>query len=262
MRKHAVTIQAPPGALDTCGTGGDKSETFNVSTATALVAAGMGIPVAKHGGRSVSSNTGSADVLKVLGVKIELPPSLIVRCVNEIGIGFMFARGASSGHAARAPIRRELGVRTVFNLLGPLANPACAELQLLGVFQPDLCETFAEVLRRLGSRGALIVCGAGRAGVGHLDEISTFGPTHYARLHEGRITAGEIDPLEWGIPPAAADALTRPSRNQRRPDPFGAARRAGPSARHCDVERRRRGVGRRQSSELAGRLEVGAGKHR
>lgn len=207
MRAHAVRIQAPADALDTCGTGGDRSETFNVSTVTALVAAGMGIPVAKHGGRSVSSSTGSADVLKVLGVHAELPPARIARCITETGFGFMFAPSHHPGMRHVAPVRRELGVRTVFNLLGPLVNPAGAERQLIGVCEARLCVVFAHVLQRLGSRGAMIVCGAGRGGVGALDEVSTFGPTDFARLHAGHVTVGRFDPESVGVPLAAASAL-------------------------------------------------------
>jgi anthranilate phosphoribosyltransferase len=206
MRERSVRVTAPDDALDTCGTGGDKSGTFNVSTATALVAAGMGIPVAKHGARSVSSHAGSADVLTELGVKIDVPPDRIARCITEAKVGFMFAPAHHPGMKHVAPVRKELGVRTCFNLLGPLSNPAGAKLQLLGVFEPSLCEKFARVLQLLGSRSAMIVCGAGPQG-GYLDELSTFGPTTVARLKDGQITVEEVDARQLGVAVPAADAL-------------------------------------------------------
>ena len=215
MRAAAVPVAAPPETLDTCGTGGDGSSTFNISTATALVVAGMGIPVAKHGGRSASSKTGSADVLHELGVNTDADAACIARCIASAGIGFMFAQNHHPGMKHVAPVRRELGVRTVFNLLGPLSNPANTPYQLLGVFDPNLCETFAEVLRNLGSVSAMVVCGAGYDGVGklrqaqggYLDEFSTFGPTTVARLLRGAITISTVDPEKFGIPRAAQAAL-------------------------------------------------------
>jgi len=207
MREHAVRIQAPEGALDTCGTGGDKSDTFNISTATALVAAGMGIPVAKHGNRSVSSKSGSADVLTVLGVHIEASTQVVERCIREAGIGFLFARSLHPGMKHAAPVRAAMGVRTVFNLLGPLSNPARAHLQLLGVFDPQWCRPFAEALSRLGSTSAMVVCGAGPGGTGHLDEVSTWGPTKVARLKDGEVSMEKIEPKSLGIEPPAPDAL-------------------------------------------------------
>lgn len=207
LRAEAVSVAAPPETLDTCGTGGDGSNTFNISTATALVVAGMGIPVAKHGGRSASSKTGSADVLQALGVNTDADAACIARCIATAGIGFMFAQNHHPGMKHAAPVRRELGVRTVFNLLGPLSNPARSPYQLLGVFDPMLCETFAAVLSRLGSVSAMIVCGTGANRTGYLDELSTFGPTTIARLHNGAITTGTIDPEKFGIPLAAEAAL-------------------------------------------------------
>jgi anthranilate phosphoribosyltransferase len=207
MRAASLKVDAPPGTLDTCGTGGDGGGTFNISTAAALVAAGMGIPVAKHGGRSASSKTGSADVLMELGVNCDADAACIARCIQTAGIGFMFAQNHHPGMKHVAPVRRELGVRTVFNLLGPLSNPAHAPHQLLGVFDPNLCEKFAAVLRNLGSLSAMIVCGAGRGGVGHLDEISTYGPTKIAWLRKGQISMEQFDPTKWGVPVAAPTAL-------------------------------------------------------
>ncbi|HLX63786.1 MAG TPA: anthranilate phosphoribosyltransferase [Planctomycetota bacterium] len=207
MRERAVPIHAPVGALDTCGTGGDCAGTFNISTAAALVVAGMGIPVAKHGGRAATGATGSADVLKALGVNVDAPPEIVERCVREAGIGFLFAPTFHPGMRHAAAVRRELGVRTVFNLLGPLSNPAGAKHQLLGVCQPDLCEKFARVLMLLGSESAMVVCGAAPDGRGHLDEISTFGPTTVARLKDGDLKIVSVDPLKLGVAPGKPEEL-------------------------------------------------------
>jgi anthranilate phosphoribosyltransferase len=211
MRKAAVPVKAPPGTIDTCGTGGDGSATFNISTATAIVVAAMGIPVAKHGGRSVSSRTGSADVLKELGVNIDMKSDSVVRCIEAAGIGFMFAPSHHPGMKNVAPVRRELGIRTVFNLLGPLSNPAGSKLQLLGVFEPALCKTFAEVLKILGSESAMVVCGAGpgigNVGGAYLDEFSTFGPSTYARLSDGNIRMETLDAATLGLPVPKPEAL-------------------------------------------------------
>ena len=207
MRARALHVRGPAGMLDTCGTGGDQSDTFNVSTATALVVAGMGIPVAKHGGRSSSSKTGSADVLKSLGVNIDASAECAERCINEAGIGFMFAPVFHPGMKHVAAVRKELGIRTVFNLLGPLSNPAQAEFQLLGVYEPSLCEKFAKVLKFLGGRSAMVVCGDGPQGKGPLDEISTFGTSHIAWLKDGEIALEQVHPQELGFPLAKEDAL-------------------------------------------------------
>lgn len=207
MREKAVRIQAPEGVLDTCGTGGDKSETFNISTVTALVAAAMGIPIAKHGNRSVSSKSGSADVLRVLGVNVEAGTAQVERCIREAGIGFLFAPALHPGMKHAVPVRKELGIRTVFNLLGPLSNPAQAKRQLLGVFDPQWCEPFANVLNRMGSEAALVVCGAGPGGEGNLDEVSTWGPTTVARLANGSVSVETFEPSKVGISQPSADAL-------------------------------------------------------
>lgn len=207
MRERAVAIQAPAGALDTCGTGGDSAGTFNISTAAALVAAGLGIPVAKHGGRAASGATGSADVLKALGVNVDAAPAVVERCVREAGIGFLFAQTFHPGMRHAAPVRRELGVRTVFNLLGPLSNPAGAKHQLLGVCCPELCEKFARALMLLGSESAMVVCGAAPDGRGHLDEMSTFGPTTVARLLDGELKIVSLDPVKLGVAPGKAEEL-------------------------------------------------------
>ncbi|MDZ7641362.1 MAG: anthranilate phosphoribosyltransferase [Desulfurivibrio sp.] len=180
--------------VDTCGTGGDASGTFNVSTAAALVVAAAGLPVAKHGNRSVSSSCGSADVLEALGVDLDLSPELIARAIREVGIGFMFAPALHGAMKHAIGPRREIGIRTIFNILGPLTNPAGANVQVLGVYDPALVETLAEVLGRLGSRRALVVCGAG-----NLDEITVTGPTRVAEYYQGLVTSWTIEPGDYGI---------------------------------------------------------------
>ena len=160
MRRHAVFVDcAGLPVVDTCGTGGDSSDTFNVSTTAAFVVAGAGVPVAKHGNRAISSQCGSADVLAELGVNLDVPPEVVEDCVQEAGIGFLFAPRLHPAMKHAMGPRRELGVRTIFNMLGPLTNPAGARSQIIGVFAPELTETFAQVLRLLGSRHAFIVHG-------------------------------------------------------------------------------------------------------
>lgn len=208
MRESSVRVEAPEDTIDTCGTGGDGSGTFNISTAAALIAAGMGIPIAKHGARSASSLTGSADVLKALGVNIDANAECVARCIKRAGIGFMFAPSHHPGLKHVAPVRRELGIKTFFNLTGPLSNPANTGRQVIGVYDPSLCEKFAQVLHMLGSRSAMIVCGTGPGGKGHLDEVSTFGPTAIARLSEGRIELTRFEATTLGIPLAEPGALS------------------------------------------------------
>ena len=183
--------------MDTCGTGGDGVSTFNISTVVAFVLAGAGVAVAKHGNRSVSSRCGSADVLEALGVKIELGPEEIARCLDEIGIGFLFAPRLHPAMKYALPPRREIGIRTIFNILGPLANPASASIQLLGVYDPRLTETIAQVLSLLGTRRALVVHGADG-----LDELSTTGTNKVTQLHNGEITTYYLDPKQLGLPSA------------------------------------------------------------
>jgi anthranilate phosphoribosyltransferase len=190
MRRKAARIQvSAPAVVDTCGTGGDGSGTFNISTTTAFVVAGAGVTVAKHGNRSISSRCGSADLVESLGVNITVDPTVVEEAVAEIGIGFLFAplyHGAMK-HAAAA--RKEVGVRSIFNMLGPLTNPAGANCQLLGVYAPQLTEMFAEALRLLGTRRALVVHGHDG-----LDEISVCAPTRVTELKDGLIRTYDIDP--------------------------------------------------------------------
>lgn len=189
-----VNIEDNTHLIDTCGTGGDGIQTFNVSTVSAFVAAAAGAKVAKHGGRSVSSTCGSADVLEVLGVNVNLTPEQVAHCVNTIGIGFMFAPNHHSAMKHCAPVRRELGVRTLFNLLGPLTNPANAKRQVMGVFREDLTLTLAKVLQNLGSEHVLVVHGADG-----MDEISFTGDTAVAELKNGKITQYKLNPLQFGL---------------------------------------------------------------
>jgi len=179
--------------VDTCGTGGDSSGTFNVSTTTAFVVAAAGIPVAKHGNRSVSSQCGSADVLEALGVNLDLTPEQVGNCVREVGIGFLFAPMLHGAMKHAIGPRREIGIRTIFNVLGPLTNPAGANVQLLGVYSPDLCEKLARVLGRLGTLRALVVCGAG-----NVDEFTVTGETEVAELSNGEVRTYTVRPEDAG----------------------------------------------------------------
>jgi anthranilate phosphoribosyltransferase len=196
MREFAtkVPVRNRDHLVDTCGTGGDAAHTFNISTASALVAAAAGARVAKHGGRSVSSTCGSADVLEALGVNINLTPEQVGQCIDEIGIGFMFAPNFHGAMKYAAPVRRELGVRTIFNVLGPLTNPAGAENQVMGVFHQDLVGIQARVLQRLGSRHVLVVHGADG-----MDEISISDGTYVAELKDGVIREYTVHPNLFGL---------------------------------------------------------------
>jgi anthranilate phosphoribosyltransferase len=201
MRAKAVAVDAPPGAIDTCGTGGDSSHSFNISTASALVVAGCGVPVAKHGNRALSSQSGSADVLTALGVNIDADFAIVRRCLWEIGIGFLMAPRHHSATRHVAPTRVELGTRTIFNLLGPLSSPANAQRQLVGVFAPEWVRPMAEVLGRLGSERAWVVHGSG------LDELTTAGVTTVASLKDGKVETFEIVAEEIGLPRARLEDL-------------------------------------------------------
>lgn len=190
-----VHVADPSRLVDTCGTGGDGAHTFNISTSAMFVAAAAGVRVAKHGGRSVSSQSGSADVLEALGANIVLTPEQVGQCIDEVGVGFMFAPSHHSAMKHAAPVRKELGVRTLFNILGPLTNPANAPQQVMGVFHPDLVGIQVRVLQRLGSQRALTVFGRES-----LDEISISGRTLVGELKDGRVSEYEVHPEEFNLP--------------------------------------------------------------
>jgi anthranilate phosphoribosyltransferase len=204
MRELATKVPLAPDEhlVDTCGTGGDGAHTFNISTASAIVAAAAGVKVAKHGGRSVSSTCGSADVLEALGVNVNLTPEQMAQCVTEIGVGFMFAPNYHSAMKHAAPVRRELGVRTLFNLLGPLTNPAGAKNQVMGVFARDLVGKLARVLKELGSRHVLVVHAADG-----LDEISLGGDTWVSELREGDVSEYTLNPQQFGLDICSSEKL-------------------------------------------------------
>lgn len=201
-----LSVKVPVGAeehlVDTCGTGGDGAHTFNISTTAAFVAAAAGVKVAKHGGRSVSSTCGSADVLEALGVNMNLTPDQVAQSIHEIGVGFMFAPNHHSAMKYAAPVRRELGVRTLFNLLGPLTNPAGAKNQVMGVFRKDLCRPLAEALKSLGARHVMVV-----HGTDGMDEITRCGATHVAELKDGMVEEYAVDPEVFGMKLGSADTL-------------------------------------------------------
>ncbi len=193
MRRKMLRVEAPEDAIDIVGTGGDASGSYNVSTCAAFVAAGAGLTVAKHGNRALTSKSGAADTLAALGVQLDLSPEGIAACIREAGIGFMFAPAHHSAMRHVGPTRVELGTRTIFNLLGPMSNPAGVKRQLLGVYDPYWCEPMAEVLRDLGSEHVWVVHGDG------LDEMTTAGVTTVSALHNGDITRFEITPEELGL---------------------------------------------------------------
>jgi anthranilate phosphoribosyltransferase len=196
MREFATPVAVSDSAnlVDTCGTGGDGAHTFNISTAAAFVAAAAGVKIAKHGNRSVSSKSGSADVLEGLGANIHLNPAQVGRCIEEIGVGFMFAPNHHGAMKHAGPVRKELGVRTIFNILGPLTNPAGARNQVMGVFHPDLVGIQARVLQRLGSRHVMVVYGTDG-----LDEISIAGETLVGELKDGEVREYAVRPEQFGL---------------------------------------------------------------
>jgi anthranilate phosphoribosyltransferase len=194
MRAHATPLEVPPGTIDTCGTGGDRAGTFNISTAAAFVAAGAGIPVAKHGNRAASSRCGSADVLEALGVDIRLSPEGVRRCIDVAGMGFCFAPTFHPAMRHAGPARSELGVRTVFNVLGPLANPGRVRRQALGVGAAPLAPLMIRVLQDLGHERALVFYGEDG-----LDELTTTGPSRVFELKEGSVKEYELDPKDLGL---------------------------------------------------------------
>jgi anthranilate phosphoribosyltransferase len=210
MREHVLVVQpVRQDLVDTAGTGGDGSSTLNLSTAAALVAAAAGAGVAKHGNRAVSSASGSADVLEALGFELELTPERIAGSIDELGFGFLFAPAHHPGFKHAAPVRRELATRTVFNLLGPLTNPAGARSQVVGVYAPELVPTIAEVLAQLGARRAFVVHGAGG-----IDEFSPAGPNLVCEVIEGVVHERVIDPVDLGVPRCRPEELRGGSREE------------------------------------------------
>jgi anthranilate phosphoribosyltransferase len=201
MREKMLKVEAPENAIDIVGTGGDGSHSLNISTGSAFVIAGCGVPVAKHGNRNLSSQSGSADVLAALGVKIDLPPEAISRCIREAGVGFMFAPAHHPAMKHVGPTRVELGTRTIFNLLGPLSNPAGVKRQMVGVFSPEWVEPLAQTLKSLGTECAWVVHGDG------FDEMTTTGETRVSALSNGAITTFAIEPEAIGLPRYAREAL-------------------------------------------------------
>lgn len=202
MRGKAAKIKAPEGVLDTCGTGGDMSHTFNISTTVALVVAAAGIPVAKHGNRSVSSKSGSADVLEALGIRIDLQPEKVEKCLFETGFGFLFAPLFHPAMKYAIGPRREMGIRTIFNILGPITNPAGAKRQILGVFSSNLTEILAQVLGNLGAEDAMVVHGEDG-----LDEITATNSTKVSRFSKGRVENSYLTPEDFGLGRSTRDDL-------------------------------------------------------
>ena len=202
MRDKSLRVEAMGRVVDTCGTGGDNSGSFNISTTAAFVVAGAGEKVAKHGNRSMSGSTGSADVLEALGVKIDLTPESVARCIDEVGFGFMFAQGFHPSMRFAAGPRREIGIRTVFNILGPLTNPANASRQLIGVADSSIADRMAHVLRQLGSEKALVVHGSDG-----MDELTITGPSTVWQLENGQVSTYEVTPDELGLNVSDADSI-------------------------------------------------------
>ncbi len=202
MREFSLKVRAGGVLVDSVGTGGDGTNTFNISTAAALVAAGAGVRIAKHGNRAASGSCGAADVLEALGVRVDLPPDAVERCIEDGGIGFMFAQAFHPSMRHAAPVRREIGIRTVFNILGPLTNPAGAQRQLIGVAYPQLGEKMAEVMRLLGSQRTLVVHGDGG-----MDEISLSGDTSVWELRDGRVESWTLRAADTGLPPCSVEDL-------------------------------------------------------
>jgi anthranilate phosphoribosyltransferase len=201
MRQKMVPVDAPEDAIDIVGTGGDGTNTYNISTLAALIVAGAGVPVAKHGNRALSSKSGTADALSQLGVKLDIEPDMISRCIREAGIGFMFAQLHHPAMRHVGPARVELGARTIFNIVGPLSSPARVKKQLFGVYSPEWLTPGAEALRDLGLTSAWVVHGSG------LDEITTTGPSHVAELKDGEIRSFEITPGDFGVETVSLDAI-------------------------------------------------------
>ncbi len=202
MREKALPISAPEGAVDCCGTGGDKSGTYNISTAVAIVAAACGVPVAKHGNRSASSKSGAADVLEALGINLNVEQDKLEEAIKLYNFAFLMAPRHHAAMKYVVPVRKSLGVRTIFNVLGPLSNPAKTKFQLLGVFDKELLLPIAQVLQKLGTQSAWVVHGSDG-----LDEITTTGETYVSKLHNGEITQSVITPADFGLDIAKAEDL-------------------------------------------------------
>ncbi len=202
MREKMLRVKAPADAIDVVGTGGDASGSYNISTCAAFIVAGAGVPVAKHGNRALSSRSGAADVLGALGVNIDLTPDGVARCISEAGIGFMFAPAHHPAMKNVGPTRIELGTRTIFNLLGPLSNPAGVKRQMVGVFSRQWVEPLAQVLKNLGAEAVWVVHGSDG-----LDEITTAGATHVAALENGAVRTFEVTPEQVGLPRVKPEAL-------------------------------------------------------
>ena len=221
--------------VDTCGTGGDATSTFNVSTTTAFVVAGAGLKVAKHGNRAVSSRCGSADVIEALGINLALTPDQVAWCILEVGIGFLFAPQLHGAMRYAIGPRREIGIRTIFNVLGPLTNPASANVQVLGVYDARLTEPLAQVLGNLGGKSAFVVYGEGS-----FDEISIVGPTRVSQLKDGAVTTYNIAPEDFGLKRASAGGHQGRGRLRQRPHcQKSPGRGGGAPGRHGGLERRR-----------------------
>lgn len=201
MRQKMVPVDAPDDAIDIVGTGGDGTNTYNISTLAALIVAGAGVPVAKHGNRALSSKSGTADALSQLGVKLDIEPDTISRCIREAGIGFMFAQLHHPAMRHVGPARVELGARTIFNIVGPLSSPARVKKQLFGVYSPEWLIPGAEALRDLGLTSAWVVHGSG------LDEITTTGPSQVAELKDGKIRSFDLTPDDFGVETVSLDAI-------------------------------------------------------
>lgn len=201
MRSKMVPVEAPEDAIDIVGTGGDGTNTYNISTLASLIVAGAGVPVAKHGNRALSSKSGTADALSQLGVRLDIDPETISRCIREAGIGFMFAQLHHPAMRHVGPARVELGTRTIFNIVGPLSSPASVKRQLFGVYSPEWLLPGAEALRDLGLTSAWVVHGSG------LDEVTTTGPTMVAALKDGEITTFELTPEDFGVPVVPLEAI-------------------------------------------------------
>jgi anthranilate phosphoribosyltransferase len=212
MREASIQVSSPPGRIlvDSCGTGGDKFKTFNVSTAAAIIAASCGVIIAKHGNRSITSKCGGADILESLGVNINCDAEGVEKCLEEIGLGFMFAPHFHPAMQNVMPVRRMLGIRTIFNILGPLTSPANADIQLLGVFDPNYVELMANVLNKLGVKRALVVHGFDNINQPAMDEISTLGRSKVAFLSEGQVNIQEWYPEDFGLDYSIPDHIKAP----------------------------------------------------